>query len=227
LSVFPQYFIAIYGRGGAVLLTFEIAAGTLVSGKYEFDWGIGIMENDSMRTFVCVSPDDASSAALSRYAERLRVFQGYKWVAPENMHVTLLFLGESEPSQVQRVDSNLERLGNLRPFRVTVSDVGAFPDLTRPRTIWLGVREGARDMEKLAAKVVQAAKGAGYPAAAQKFKAHLTLARARGDGQMPPELRKILDDAPKLSWTCASFTLMKSVLTPKGPIYAKIREYGF
>jgi 2'-5' RNA ligase len=188
------------------------------------------MENGSLRTFVCVSPDEASGAVLSQYAERLRAFQGYKWVEPENMHITLLFLGELEPAQVQRMDSNLGGLGNLHPFRVTVSGAGAFPDPARPRTIWLGVREGAQDLEKLAAKVMQAAKGAGCFAAEserKKFKAHLTLARSRGDGQMPPELREILDGAPKLSWTCASFTLMKSVLTPKGPIYTKIREYWF
>lgn len=184
-------------------------------------------DNEYMRTFVCVSPDEASTAALASFMARLRDFPGYKWVAPENMHLTLLFLGESDVSQVQRMDSNLDRLGGVRPFGIKLSGAGAFPNLSAPKTMWLGVREGAPELEKLAAKVAQAAKNSGYPQERKKFKAHLTIARTRGDGgAMPPELKKILDEAPELSWRCESFTLMKSQLTPKGPIYTRIREYG-
>ncbi len=181
-----------------------------------------------MRTFVCASPDEASSRTLAAFMGRLCAFPGYKWVAPENLHVTLLFLGESDALQVQRVDSGLARLGGLRPFGIKISGAGGFPDLSRPRTIWLGVREGAGELEKLAAKVAQAARGAGFAADGKKFKAHLTVARARGDGgPLPPEVVAELDDAPTVSWTCDRFTLMKSVLTPKGPIYTPIRTYGF
>ncbi|MDL2264745.1 hypothetical protein LJC31_08850, partial [Synergistaceae bacterium OttesenSCG-928-I11] len=86
--------------------------------------------------------------------------------------------------------------------------------------------EGAGGLEKLSVKAAQAAKGAGYPPSTKKFKAHLTLARARGDGgPMPPEVAAVLDDAPTVSWTCDRVTLMKSLLTPKGPIYTPIRTY--
>ena len=179
-----------------------------------------------MRLFVCVSPDEASARTLAAFMGRLRGFPGYKWVAPENLHVTLLFLGESDGAQVQRIDSELSRLGGIRPFAIKISGAGAFPNLSRPKTIWLGVREGAGELEKLGAKVARAAKGAGFASDDKKFKAHLTLARARGDGgAMPEDLKKSLDDAPAVSWTCDRFTLMKSLLTPKGPIYTPIRTY--
>lgn len=183
-------------------------------------------DNEYMRAFVCVVPDARSGEALAAFADKLGSYPGYKWVAPENMHITLLFLRESDQSQIQRMSSNLERLGGVRPFDVKVAGAGAFPNLDAPKALWLGIREGAGELEKLAAHVAQAAKNSGYPPEKKKFKAHLTIARSRGDGgPMPEAVKKILLEAPELSWRCEGFVLMKSVLTPKGPIYTKIMEY--
>lgn len=187
------------------------------------------VNNEYMRTFVCVSPDAVCVAALSTYMSELRAcagYEDYKWVAPENAHITLRFLGETEPAAAQKMDSNLARLGGIRPFEIRVAGAGGFPDLAFPRAIWLGVRVGAPALEKLALKVEQAAKSAGFPPEKRRFKAHLTLARARAGARLTADLAEALTRAPELVWRMDSFSLTKSELTPKGPVYTALRRYG-
>jgi 2'-5' RNA ligase len=180
-----------------------------------------------VRAFICVAPEGDSVAALAEFIGRLRVFGGYKWVRAEGLHVTLKFLGDINSDQIQRLDTNLSRVGGMRPFAGKASGTGGFPSPDRPRTIWLGVREGADKLEKLAKAVDGASKKSGLPAETKKFKAHITLARARREADVPEDLKAALASSPELSWTCRSFILMKSVLSPGGSIYTPIREYHF
>jgi 2'-5' RNA ligase len=180
-----------------------------------------------VRAFVCVAPEQDKVAALAEFIAKLRVFDGYKWVRADGLHVTLKFLGDINADQMQRLDTNLSRIGILRPFVVTASGAGGFPSPDRPRTIWLGVREGADKLERLAKAVDGASKKSGLPSETKKFKAHITLARARKEANVPDDLKTALASPPELSWTCRSLILMKSVLSPNGPTYTPIREYPF
>lgn len=180
-----------------------------------------------MRTFVCVFPDESARALLAEFMVQLASFPGYKWVAPENAHVTLRFLGETDSAMAQKMDSHLSRLGGVRPFDIEVGGIGGFPSPENPQQLWLGVRKGAAELEKLAGKAAQAAKNAGFPPGeGRKFKAHLTLARARERAPLSPELAAALGRQPALAWRCRSLAFVKSELTPKGPIYTKIGEYA-
>ncbi|MDR3332031.1 MAG: RNA 2',3'-cyclic phosphodiesterase [Synergistaceae bacterium] len=177
------------------------------------------------RAFVCVVPERGAAEALASFMEGLRRFGGYKWVSADGIHVTLKFLGDVTAEQIQKLDTSLSRLGGTRPFGVSASGIGFFPSPRRPKVIWLGVREGVPNLEKLARFVENAAKTAGIPEEKKKFRTHLTLARARDERDIPAELAGELERTPGLSWTCRAFVLMKSVLTPSGPIYTPIREY--
>ncbi len=191
-------------------------------------WGLNSSDEGrkrTMRVFLCVAPPKEEIEALSSFVASLRRYSGFKWVLPEQMHVTLKFLGESEPEAVQRLDSELAKSGSVRAFGIKIAGAGAFPDLTRPKVIWLGVREGAQSLAKLAEGVERAAKHAGFPADGGRFRAHLTLARARESGPLPAGLDGLLAGAPELCWQCDRFYMIKSVLTPKGPVYTPLREY--
>lgn len=178
------------------------------------------------RAFLCVVPDGAAVEALRGWLGRLRAFGDYKWVAPEQVHITLKFLGDATADLLQKLDSNLSRSGAARSFPIRVSGAGAFPNLTRPKAIWLGVRSGADGLERLAKSAEQASRNAGFPQEKRKFKAHLTIARARAERAMPDELTHLLGEGPTLSWMCRGYVLMKSVLTPQGPVYTPLREYA-
>ena len=180
---------------------------------------------EKIRAFVCAAPPVEVVAAIGAFIASLRSIKVFRWVGSEQIHVTLKFLGESDAGAIQSVDTNLARLGGVRPFDVRLKGAGAFPNLSRPRVAWLGIGEGAEQFAKLASRVDQAAKGAGYEPEKRKFQPHLTLGRSRGEPAAVPGLEEALSRAPELSWHCDRFVLVKSVLTPQGPIYTPMRTY--
>lgn len=183
--------------------------------------------SDAVRLFVCVRPDDASVARYAELHRRLAGIGGVKWVPPSNVHVTLLFIGDVDAARAARLDSELSKLGGVRPFDVRVAGMGGFPDISRPKTLWLGVRSGAREMERLSSLTAKAASSAGVSFDKKRFRAHLTIGRARGEGAaMTDELRAAIDAAPEMSWRCESFALMRSELAPAGPTYTQLASYA-
>ena len=185
-----------------------------------------------IRAFVCVCMDEDAMDRIAGFIGGLKKFAGFKWVARDNLHITLKFLGDVEPEQVTRLDTNLSRIGGIRPFRVALSGVGAFPNLSSPRALWIGVGEGGEWISKLAASVERAAIASGFDEERRAFHPHVTLARARTDSrakgppQMPDELAEALKSCPLPAWTCGGFTLMRSELSQGGPAYTPIAEFS-
>jgi 2'-5' RNA ligase len=96
---------------------------------------------------------------------------------PDNWHVTLRFLGDTDAAAAARLAAALAEAPLGRAFRITFDRLGAFPKPGRGRVIWLGVGAGADELAELAAGVERAVRHAGLPAADKPFQAHLTLAR--------------------------------------------------
>jgi 2'-5' RNA ligase len=184
-----------------------------------------IKNEEYIRTFVCVCPTPEAALEISDFAGSLRRFGGFRWVAPGQIHITLRFLGEAEPSLVQKMDTALSGIGGMRSFKITLGEAGGFPNISCPKALWLGVSEGGAELAKLAAKIEHAARLSDFAPERKKYKAHLTIARARQGDAMSDDLARELQRAPSLSWECRSFVLMKSDLTPTGAVYTPLREY--
>jgi 2'-5' RNA ligase len=177
------------------------------------------------RIFVCL-PLDSAADEIEKFLAPLRAFRDYKWVTRAQLHITLKFIGDATAEEITRLDSNLSRVGGTRSFTFSISSAGAFPSMDRAKTIWLGVGDGIKRVEKLAASVDRASAAAGFEEERRAFHPHTTLARARGDTRpMPPELLASLEKAPTLTETCDRFILMKSVLSPSGAVYSPIAQY--
>jgi 2'-5' RNA ligase len=181
-----------------------------------------------VRAFVCVSlPDDAADEA-ERFIGKLEKFSGFKWTRRGQLHITLKFLGGVTPERITGVDTNLSRIGGVRPFEVTLSGAGAFPDMERASVLWIGVSGGGEKLAKLASLVDRATVAAGCEPERRGFHPHLTIARCRGGrprGEPPGELAEALAGTPSLSWTCAGFTLLRSVFAPGGVVYTPLGDY--
>jgi 2'-5' RNA ligase len=205
--------------------------------KYEMNGGVGFERKDRehvpkngarplMRLFVCVSPDEGAVDEIASFAVSLKKFTGFRWVGRESLHITLKFLGEISPGRVTELDTNLSRIGGIRPFSIKLSRVGAFPNMASPKSLWIGVGEGSETLAKLARSVGAAAVASGCEAEKRGFHPHLTLARAKGPARgMPESLARALGDAPSPSWVCCGFTLMKSDLLPEGAVYAPVARF--
>jgi RNA 2',3'-cyclic 3'-phosphodiesterase len=139
-----------------------------------------------MRVFVAVEIDGAVrrraarvSAVLSASLEPSRDRRSVAWVAPQNLHLTLQFLGEIDASRVKEAADRLAPPFATPAFDVAIAGLGAFPPSGPPRVIWLGVTEGAAQLSGLYREVGLRLAGLGLPTDARPFHAHLTLGRVR------------------------------------------------
>lgn len=138
-----------------------------------------------------------------------------KWVEAQNIHLTLKFFGEvAEPQLAGLVESVEEKIGGKGSFGLKLEGMGAFPEGERPHVIWVGVGEGHEKLEKLAGLLGE-----------EKFVSHATIGRIKE--------RKGVDLREKVrSFESSEFgetqvdkvLIMKSTLTPTGPVYEIIKE---
>lgn len=165
-----------------------------------------------------------------------------KWVEPQNLHLTLKFLGDAEDSRLAALTEALRAAVRPHlPFTITIQGIGAFPNAQHPRIIWVGIAEGAPALIALAASVDRACAKLGFPKDVRPFAPHLTIGRLRQaeaaaprpSGQRvrssrgPASLAESLKTAdyrggPPIP--VGHVTLFQSTLSPHGPTYTPLAE---
>lgn len=107
--------------------------------------------------------------------------RGIRWVQLDGLHVTLRFLGPTAAGRVGEVAAALDRAaGGEAAFDVRLGGAGSFPSSDRPRALWLGIRDGADSLGRLAAAFEAALGAAGWHLDGRVFRPHLTIARTDG-----------------------------------------------
>jgi 2'-5' RNA ligase len=140
-----------------------------------------------LRTFVAIALDAALLEAIDQVQGRYKrqVPPGsVKWVAPDGIHLTLKFLGETPVSRVRAVEAALRSacVGHA-PFEFSVGGRGCFPNLRRPRVVWLGIQDRGRQLARLQESIEREIGPLGFPTEERGFSPHLTLGRiARSAG---------------------------------------------
>ena len=177
-----------------------------------------------MRTFVGVALDRFTHDRLVGLQKRLAVPDvPVKWVEPENLHITLLFLGEVDARETPAVCKAVEQAARrIKPFPMTLAGVGAFPTPRRPRTLIVHVTEGGPELIALhdAIEVPLLELGC-YRREERPFKPHLTLGRVKGEVGEPlaAALRQFEGWQGGQSHV-DEVRVMSSELRPHGPEYA-------
>ena len=165
-----------------------------------------------MRLFIAVEiPDD-----LKKKLGSLRGgIPGARWVPPDQIHLTLAFLGEVEEAVAEQLKGELSRI-KIPPFGLCFAGTGCFPDRRRPRVLWVGLNPEPR-LNALAAKVHAAVLSCGIPQEERPFSPHITLARLK-----QPSIREVeafFDQHRKLKFPpfpVQEFILYQSRLTSQG-----------
>jgi 2'-5' RNA ligase len=140
---------------------------------------------DDPRLCVAVRLRREATPAVADVVERIRAGEpegrGVRWVRLDGLHLTLRFLG---PTPEDRVPVLAEAVADVardgEPFPITIRGAGSFPPTGRPRTIWLDIRDGVENLERLATRLDDRLADAGWERERRPFRAHLTLARADG-----------------------------------------------
>lgn len=160
--------------------------------------------------------------------ERLAVLcsgvPGARWISPENMHLTLRFIGEVENGQAEDIDAALMRL-RAPSFEITLDGVGFFGKPSAARVLWAGVRKCEKLM-RLQAKIETALQMSGLRPEERKFSAHITLARLKGAPFLRVQ-RFLAHNADFLAGPIAvdRFALFSSFRSASGAIYTAEAEY--
>ena len=148
---------------------------------------------------------------------------GFRWVAPDSLHLTVRFLGWVEPGPLDALARALRAL-TVEPYRISLGGLGTFGRGSAVRVVWLGLEEGADGLTRMASEVEALSRAAGFEPEARPYHPHLTLARSRQRrGERLPEL----PPPPELpSWQVTGFRLYRSRLGPGGATYSVLEEFG-
>jgi 2'-5' RNA ligase len=180
--------------------------------------------NQKIRTFVAVEIGSAVRGRVADLVERFRAAGAkVKWVATENLHVTLKFLGDVDTPQIRDVCRAVEQaVADAAPFEFELRGAGAFPDTRRPRTVWLGIGQGSQDLVALNERIEPPLAELGFRREARRFQPHLTIGRVRRGGAALAELGKLLrehEDFPIGLTRASEAIVFSSQLAPSGPTY--------
>lgn len=180
-----------------------------------------------MRLFVALDLDETARTSVAAAQQRLKTraqdSSRLRWVRPEHLHMTLVFLGEVPDTRADEVVHQFAEPEPVRPFAVVFRGFGAFPPHGAPRALWIGVSEGEREIRLLQAALAARARRLGIDIEEREFSPHLTLGRWKDS--RPSDRRRILDgasDSVVARVHVGHVTLYRSQLSSSGPSYTPL-----
>ncbi len=192
--------------------------------------GSGEGMSDVVRMFIAVDIDDeVLREKIARIIESLKgVGADIKPVEPENLHITLRFLGNTPLSMLDELEEAIKKSieeSGAQEHEIAIKGVGAFPVINRPRVIWLGV-EGAETLSSIATRLESKVRKLGFAPERKGFTPHITLARVRSSRNIQSLVKWIqsMQDIEVGVFRVKSIRIKQSILRPSGPIYKTLRE---
>ncbi|MCE5200123.1 MAG: RNA 2',3'-cyclic phosphodiesterase [Armatimonadota bacterium] len=180
-----------------------------------------------IRTFVAVLIDEELRQNIAEVQSRVKkLAPDVKWVAPENFHVTLKFLGDVEEDALSQVFTAVEEAARrCSPFDLSMSGLGAFPNPSRARVVWAGISDGRDKVSDLASKVDESLSKLGFGKEDKPFKAHITIGRVK-DSRNLGRLAEAIQNTNAVNLGTQrvnSVAVMQSEMLRSGSIYTPLR----
>jgi 2'-5' RNA ligase len=185
---------------------------------------------EEVRCFIAIELPDQVKRDLRELQAQLRAASQApaKWVDPNNIHLTLKFLGNVAAGRINEIAQAItEAVRGTSPFSIEVRELGVFPNPRRVQIVWVGVGGEVDKLSSLQQRIEQGLGKLGFAPENRRFTPHLTLARIR-ERATPQERERLgqliaeTDFEASQSFTVDSVKLMKSQLTPEGPIYSRL-----
>jgi 2'-5' RNA ligase len=179
-----------------------------------------------IRAFIAIPIEDAARFAILKIIDALKSSPGASggdvtWVAKENMHLTLQFLGNIDEQQVKRVKEAMDEIKGIKAFRMDLQHIGAFPSIARPRVLWIGIKQ--QEQVKELFDTIEASIGDLHKED-RPFSAHITMGRVHGvlNNQGLEKNKKIWDDKIISSSVVDRVVLFQSILSSRGAVYSSL-----
>ena len=183
---------------------------------------------EKIRTFIAIKLAPEIISKISGVQEELKKSGAeVRWVKPENIHLTLKFLGHITPEKVEKVKiTTREIMKPFAPFEISVSGLGAFPKISYPRVIWMGIDEGKEELKRITSSIEENLVKMGFAKKKRPFSPHLTLGRVKSSKGR----ERLIEAFTKFTVSnlgnmrVTKISLIKSELTPQGPVYTTLEE---
>jgi len=185
--------------------------------------------SEDIRAFLSIGIEDQGLLSkihsiqqrLDKSSAKMKIVKG------ENIHFTLRFFGDTPRTRLDEIRTSLDEI-DFNPFEVEIAKIGSFPSKRRPRIIWIGITLNADKVLKIKNDIDSSLIPLGYKPEKRKYTPHATIARVR----FVKDSKRIADNLDHLAdevigkMTVECVTMMKSTLTPSGPIYESLWEIG-
>ncbi len=183
----------------------------------------------NIRCFFAIElPFELKERIAAFLSELKKHASGVKWVKSDALHITLKFMGNQPPEQVDKlVTTLLSNPLSVDGFGIRVEGFGAFPNKRRPRVFWLGVESLPRTpLYSLFEQLEQQLEPLGFERENRRFSPHLTLGRVK----TPADFDRLWNWAEgnpfrTFQFEVESFVLMQSILKPSGAEYKLLQKY--
>ena len=181
----------------------------------------------TIRTFLAFDIEDQTIIRRIIQAQKMLVNTGadLKIVNPQNIHLTIRFLGDVYSPMIDQIHEEMKKLV-FSPFQIEIKGIGAFPKPAYPRVVWAGIRNGAKELKNVFEQLEPRLRDLGFQSDNKGFSSHLTIARVRS-GRNKAKLAELINELMDYDFgtvKSGKFKLIKSDLTPKGPIYTNLKE---
>jgi 2'-5' RNA ligase len=196
-----------------------------------------------MRTFIAIELPvgvlgqiRAVQEQVQMHLRRLQIVDCFTWTPAEKTHITLRFLGETDPRQRALLAQGISEIVRTQaPFTLLLNGVGCFPSYQTPNIIWLGIQGDLDRLAQVQAAIEQVAQQAGFAPETRPFSPHLTIARAwrsADRAQLAPAGKALKAVAPGDLAELSAFTVcqvvhMQSELLPSGARYTPLQSFAF
>ena len=181
-----------------------------------------------IRAFIAVELSAGVQEKILALQQQLKkMLPSINWVRPESIHLTLKFLGGVESSRLSQILSVLEPIGKKQnKFSIEIQGVGVFPQVKRPRIVWVGCSGNTSVLQDLVFEIEAALEPLGFPPEEKSFHPHLTLARVKRENALVGAAlleKRILESQQHLgTLDIDRFTLFQSTLDSSGARYTPL-----
>jgi 2'-5' RNA ligase len=191
----------------------------------------GFVMSQTLRTFIALELPTAVHHLLEKLQRELKsVRLRARWVRSENIHLTLKFLGNINPGDINQIGVVIsEAAEKSAPLRLSVQGIGFFPGIKRPRVVWVGLGGQVQQLIELQLTLANKLEPFGFPKDKRPFKGHLTLGRIK-EAVSPKTIRRIIQeyaDFGTQEFTAGQIILYKSDLRPSGAVYTPLQRVDF
>ena len=184
------------------------------------------------RVFLAIDlPSDVKEHIVAIQHKLKFLLDGVRWVRPEGIHLTLKFFGDILSADIAQISEVIEdKTRDAVSMSLNTDKVGAFPNLERPRVLWLGMTGDVQNLLTLQQAIETGLEPHGFKREKRKFRPHLTLGRAKSSRGMILGLSEAVITENNYNtgdFTAQGLTLFQSELKPGGAVYTKLAYFPF